>query len=73
MGLPSKAASALNICLKEKNEIVFNYTKNYSIFKSFFFPILRKTWYLSYLLHQMSLLNLKSHPTKIILSLSTEI
>ena len=32
MGLPSKAASALNICLKDRNEIVFNDTKNCSIF-----------------------------------------
>ena len=36
MGLPSKAASASNICLKDRNEIVFNNTKNCSIFKSFF-------------------------------------
>ena len=36
MGLPFKAASASNSCLKNKNEIVFNDTKNYSIFKSFF-------------------------------------
>ena len=36
MGLPSKAASASKICLKDKNEIVFNDTKNCSIFKSFF-------------------------------------
>ena len=36
MGLPSKAASASNICLKERNETVFNDTKNCSIFKSFF-------------------------------------
>ena len=36
MGLPSKAASASNICLKDRNEIVFNGTKNCSIFKSFF-------------------------------------
>ena len=36
MGLPSKAASASNICLKERYEIVFNDTKNSSIFKSFF-------------------------------------
>ena len=36
MGLPSKAASASNICLKDRNEIVFNDTKNCSIFKSFF-------------------------------------
>ena len=36
MGLSSKAASESNICLKERNEIVFNHTKNCSIFKSFF-------------------------------------
>ena len=36
MGLPSKAASASNICLKDKNEIVFSNTKNCSIFKSLF-------------------------------------
>ena len=36
LGLPSKAASASNICLKDKNEIVFNDTKNYSIFKCVF-------------------------------------
>ena len=34
MGLPSKAASASNLCLKDWNEIVFNDTKNCSIFKS---------------------------------------
>ena len=36
MGLPFKAASASSICLKDRNEIVFNDTKNCSIFKSFF-------------------------------------
>ena len=36
MGMPSKAASASNICLKVRNEIVFNDTKNCSIFKSVF-------------------------------------
>ena len=36
MGLPSKAVSASNICLKDRNEIVFNDTKNCSVFKSFF-------------------------------------
>ena len=35
MGLPSKSASASNICLRDRNEIVFNDTKNWSIFKSF--------------------------------------
>ena len=35
MGLPSKAVSPSNICLKDRNEIVFNNTKNCSIFKSF--------------------------------------
>ena len=36
MGLPSKAVTASNICLIEKNEIVFNATKNCSIFKNYF-------------------------------------
>ena len=36
IGLPSEATSASNICLKDKNVIVFNNTKNCSIFKSFF-------------------------------------
>ena len=36
IGLSSKAASASNICLKDRNEIVFNDTKNCSLFKSFF-------------------------------------
>ena len=36
------------------------------------FSIIGKIWYLNYLLHQMPLLNLKSHPTMIILSLRTE-
>ena len=36
MGLPSNASSASNICLKHRNEIVFNDTKNCNIFKSFF-------------------------------------
>ena len=36
MGLPSKAVTISNICLKDKNEIVFNATKNCSIFKNYF-------------------------------------
>ena len=36
MGLTSKAASASNICLKVQKEVVFNDTKNCSIFKNFF-------------------------------------
>ena len=36
MGLRSKAVTASNIYLKDKNEIVFNATKNYSIFKNYF-------------------------------------
>ena len=36
MGLSSNTASTSNICLKDKNEIVFNDAKNCSIFKSFF-------------------------------------
>ena len=37
------------------------------------FPIQRKTWYLNYLSHQMSLTNLKSQPTMIILNLRPDI
>ena len=36
MGLPSKAVTASNICLKDKNQIVFNDIKNCSIFKNNF-------------------------------------
>ena len=36
MGLPSKAVTASNICLKDKNEIVFNAAKNCFIFKNYF-------------------------------------
>ena len=36
MGVPSKAVAASNICLKDKNEIVFNATKNCSTFKNYF-------------------------------------
>ena len=36
MGLPSKAVTASNICLKDKNQIVFNDIKNCSIFKNYF-------------------------------------
>ena len=36
MGLPSKAVTASNIGLKDKNERVFNATKNCSIFKNLF-------------------------------------
>ena len=36
MGLPSKAVTASNFCLKDKNEIVFNPTKNCSIFENYF-------------------------------------
>ena len=36
MGLSSKAVTASNICLKDKNEIVFNATKNCFIFKNYF-------------------------------------
>ena len=34
MGLPSKAVTASNICLKIRNEILFNASKNCSIFKN---------------------------------------
>ena len=36
MGLPSKAVAASNICLKDKNEIVFNATKSCFIIKNYF-------------------------------------
>ena len=36
MGLPSKAVTASNICLKSRNEILFNASKNCSIFKNYF-------------------------------------
>ena len=36
LGLPSKTVTASNICLKDKNKIVFNATKNCSIFKNYF-------------------------------------
>ena len=41
MGLPSKAVTASNICLKDKNEIVFNATKNCSIKKK---KLFFKSW-----------------------------
>ena len=36
MALPSKAVMASNICLKDKNEMVFNATKNCFILKNYF-------------------------------------
>ena len=36
MDLPSKAVTAPNICLKNRNEVVFNATKKCSIFKNYF-------------------------------------
>ena len=36
MGLPSKAVTVSNICLKDKNQIVFNDIKNCSIFNNYF-------------------------------------
>ena len=36
MSLPFKVVTALNICLKNKNQIVFNDIKNCSIFKNYF-------------------------------------
>ena len=54
MGLPSKAASASNIFLKDKNEIVFASSKAISFlffkkcpFSKASLSILRKTWYLN--------------------------
>ena len=37
MGFPSKTVSPSNTCLKDRNEIVFNNTKNCSIFKMLLF------------------------------------
>ena len=62
LGLPSKAVTASNICLKDKNEIVFNATKNCSIKKKIIFQVLDITWYVSYLFCPIFLLNLKLHP-----------
>ena len=39
IGFPSKVVTASNICLKDKNEIVFNATKNCSIFKNYFLSL----------------------------------
>ena len=36
MGLPSKVVKASTICLKDKNETVFNATKDCFIFKNYF-------------------------------------
>ena len=36
MGLPSKVVTAANICLKGKNKIMFNATKNCFIFRNSF-------------------------------------
>ena len=36
MGLPCKAVTTSNICLKDKKQIVFNATKNCSILKNYF-------------------------------------
>ena len=41
MGLPSKVVTASSICLKDKNEKVFNATKNYCIFKNYFSSLAR--------------------------------
>ena len=61
MGLPSKAVTASNICLKDKNEIVFNATKNCSIFEKYFSSLAHNL--VSYLFRLIFLLNLKLHPT----------
>ena len=73
MGLPSEAASASNIYLKDRNEVVFNDAKKCSIFKSFFSNLAQNLVSINYLLYQMSLLSLKSHPTMMIISIRTEI
>ena len=62
MGLPSKAVTASNICLKDKNETVFMPQKT-APFLKITFQVLHITWYLSYLFRLIFLLNLKLHPT----------
>ena len=62
MGLPSKAVTASNICLKDKNETVFMPQKT-APFLKIIFQVLHITWYLSYLFRLIFLLNLKLHPT----------
>ena len=69
MGLPSKTQSGSNIYLKDRNEIVFNDTKNFSIFKSFFSDVAQNL--VSKLLPSLCLLSLKSHPSMMILCLRT--
>ena len=71
MGLPSKAISPSNICLKDRNEISFQQYKKFLHFQKLLFQFLYKTWYLNYLLHQMFLLSLTLHPTMMALSLRT--
>ena len=51
MGLPSKAVTASNICLKT------------APFLKIIFQVLHITWYLSYVFRLIFLLNLKLHPT----------
>ena len=46
MGLPSKAVTAPKLCLKDKNEIVFNAKKNATSLK-IIFQVLQKTLYIS--------------------------
>ena len=62
MGLPSKAVTASNICLEDKNEIVFNATKNCSIFKNYFSSLAQNLVF-KLLFHLIFLLNPKLHPT----------
>ena len=63
MGLPSKTVTASNICLKDKNKIVFSATKKAAPFLKIIFQVLLITWYLRYLFCLIFLLNLKLHPT----------
>ena len=60
--ITSRTVRASNICLKDKNKMVFNATKNLFIFK-IIFEVLCKTWHLRYLFHLIFLLNLNMHPT----------
>ena len=58
MGLPSKDVTASSICLKDKKEMVFNATKNCSLFK--FFSCLTQKQNLVSKLHSLSNIFIKS-------------
>ena len=62
MGLPSKAVTGSNICLKDKNQIVFYNIKKCSIFKNYFSSLAQNLVF-KLPLSPNILLNLKLHPT----------